>query len=147
MSTPADYVFRDHAWHRTVEVVFGGRELSVPLSLDGEPLEPIEQQQLDAADRFMARPELLRDALSALCSHVLAHEAEFRDRCRRLPLSLSAEDLLSLLTLQGIVVGYPTSDRRTVGLLFESPLEPEHGLAVVFEDEAVVEVGLQDIAL
>ena len=147
MTTPADYEFEDHAWRRTIEVVFGGRKLSVSLSIDGEAHEPIERQQLDAADRFMARPELLADAQSALYSYFPTHEDDFRDRCRALPPTLSAEEFSLLLTLQVIVIGFQFSDTREVGVLLESPLEPEHDLAVVFEDESVAEVGLQDIAL
>jgi hypothetical protein len=36
---------------------------------------------------------------------------------------------------------------RQVGLLLECSWEPEHGLAVKFEDEEIVEVGFQDIVL
>lgn len=147
MTTPADYTFEDFAWTRTVEVVSGGRKRSVRLSLDGEAHEPIEQQQLETANRFMATPGVFGDAEKALFSHFLAHEDDFRDRVGSLPPTLSAEEFPSLVTLQEIVVGYQFSDKRRLGALFESPLEPEHGLAVVFENERVAEVGLQDIAL
>ncbi len=45
---------------------------------------------------------------------------------------------------------FPTifdKDVRQVGLLLECRWEPEHGLAVKFEDEEIVEVGFQDIVL
>lgn len=39
------------------------------------------------------------------------------------------------------------ADERVAAILCEFDLDPEHGLAVVFEDERLVAVGSQDIAL
>lgn len=39
------------------------------------------------------------------------------------------------------------SDNRTVAILCEFDFDPEHGLAVVFEDEQFTAVGSQDIVL
>jgi hypothetical protein len=53
-----------------------------------------------------------------------------------------------LIELNQIIFPYSFGeDIRKVGLLLNCTWEPEHGLALKFENEMVVEVGYQDIVL
>ena len=64
------------------------------------------------------------------------------------PLITEISQLKPLVRATGLLIqdAWDIEDRR-LGLLFECAWEPEHGLAVKFENEVIEEVGFQDVVL
>jgi len=144
----------EHLWVRDYRLQLFGREYPVRLLVEGDEGIPVEQAQREAYLRFEKRKDqLLKQAEDAL----FAHYQEVAPECRA-RFGSSADELAPVLgdtqALARLVrpkeIIFQESykpDQRVVGLLFDCSWEPELGLAVKFVNEAVDEVGPQDIVI
>lgn len=142
-------------WEGTYEYPFLGRDVTVRLAFWADDAnEPINPSQREALRQFTEH----RDALCAR-----AETAIYADYLERLPglrnqFGSSAEKLMPvirgkyeldrLVTPTTLFVCEPLlTDDRVIGLLYDCAWEPQLGLAVKIVNEAIEEVGPQDIVL
>ncbi|CQR55775.1 hypothetical protein PRIO_3372 [Paenibacillus riograndensis SBR5] len=128
-----------------------GHEKLLALSIDAE----FEDAQIIAYKFFFRNMnELLMNAEDEILKYYLEVIEEYRERLgekfadKMAPVISNKEELSKLIEPKRLLFPMVFDERvRQVGLLLESTWEPEHGLAVKFEDEKIVEVGYQDIVL
>lgn len=144
----------EHLWVRDYRLQLFGREHPVRLVVEGDEGAPVEQAQREAYRRFEKRKDqLLKQAEDALFAHYQEVAPECRARFGRsadelAPVLRDKQELARLVRPKEILFQESSEpDRRVVGILLECSWEPELGLAVKFVNEAVDEVGPQDIVL
>lgn len=143
-----------HWWEGNREVIFFKKNIKVNIGINGKDNAVFEQTQIDAFKNFFNNIEkILLEAEKAIYSYYQEVCPDYRDRLEDsadefAPIITSNEEVASLVQLTEVI--FPWSfgkDVREIGLLLNCIWEPEHGLAVKFVNEEVVEVGYQDIVL
>ncbi|WP_231869699.1 DUF6985 domain-containing protein [Paenibacillus riograndensis] len=136
---------------KNILITMFGHEKLLALSIDAE----FEDAQIIAYKFFFRNMnELLMNAEDEILKYYLEVIEEYRERLgekfadKMAPVISNKEELSKLIEPKRLLFPMVFDERvRQVGLLLESTWEPEHGLAVKFEDEKIVEVGYQDIVL
>jgi hypothetical protein len=127
-------------WQRTIDLQFLGRRCRLPLYADLPKSNPHPDDQQTAAYDLFARDTvgIIQLAESAIRDHC--------DKLRNRTDRFSDAPIGQLIELEAL--SFPYRYRSpTLGFLFRSGLDEEHGLAVKIEAGIVVEVGPQDILL
>lgn len=144
----------DFSWERQRQVIFFGKKILVTLIINGEEDAKFEQSQIEAFRNFFNNEEeFLTVAEEEIFRYYQDICLDYRDRLddsadELAPVISKKEDVAKLVDLNQIIFPYSfDEDIRRVGLLLNCTWEPEHGLALKFENELVVEVGYQDIVL
>ncbi len=146
----------ERGWEGSYTVPFLGREVTVPLIVAAwDEADAIETAQRDAVQLFTERKvELSRRADDALYAHYLERLPELREQFggsadELMPIIGDKEDLARMITPTTLFVPNPFrgSTDRVIGPLYNCTWEPELGLTVKFVNEAIEEVGPQDIIL
>jgi hypothetical protein len=144
----------EHLWVGDYRLQLFGREYPVRLLVEGDEGVPVEPAQREAYLRFEKRKDqLLKQAEDALFAHYQEVAPEYRAQFGRRADELAPElrdkqELARLVEPKEIFFQESYKpDRRVVGLLLECSWEPELGVAVKFVNEAVDEVGPQDIVI
>ena len=145
----------DYYWTRKQDMDIFGKKRSVNLLIQGEEDAEFEQAQKDAFVRFFDNiTQILKEAENDIYKYYKAICQEYRDRIvdgsadETAPIISSQEEIYRLVEPTDVIFRWSFGkDVRVVGILFDCTWEPEHGLAVKFKDEKVVEVGYQDIVL
>jgi hypothetical protein len=127
-------------WERPIAIDFAGRHYAVPLFVDiSKTLDGPDANQLAAYEHFSGDiAAAARAAETALVEHVRSISPP--------PAAAPSQEALATVELEAVSFPY-ARPRPTFGFLFASVLEPEHGLAVKFENGRVAAVGTQDILL
>ncbi|MEN3225150.1 MULTISPECIES: DUF6985 domain-containing protein [Mycolicibacterium] len=143
-------------WEGTYTILFLGREVTVRMALGGwDEADPVEAVQREAVEQFTARKaELCGQADDALYAEYLQRQPELReqfggDADRLMPIIDGKEGLSALVTPDFFQVPLPRRGLtdRVVALMYNCSWDVELGLAVKFVNEAVAEVGPQNIVL
>ncbi len=144
----------DYSWEGERKVSFFGENRLITLIINGEGDEDFEQNQIDAFVKFFDDNEnLLLKAEDEIYEYYQDVCLDYRERLEDsadefAPIISNKEEIAKLVELNQIIIPYSFGkDVRIVGLLLNCTWEPEHGLAVKFENERIVEVGYQDIVL
>lgn len=144
----------DTGWQGTYTYPFLGRAVTVRLILGGwDESDPVEPQQCDAVERFnLRKAELCAAAENAIYANYREQlpelRAQFGDSADQLmPIVNGKHELASLVTPTGFLVQLAFSDNGVIGMLYDCSWAPDLGLAVKFVNEAIEEVGPQDIVL
>lgn len=146
----------ERGWLGSFTFPFLGRDVTVPLVLGGwDEADPIEPLQKDAVQQFNARKhELGALADDALYAHYRERLPELREQFgesadQLMPIVDNKVSLAGMITPTTFFVPLPGRDSvdRELGPLYDCTWAPELGLAVKFVNEAVVEVGPQNIIL
>lgn len=141
-------------WERKENVDFYKKNIAITIGINGTEEAEFEQTQIDAFSIFLQNIEkLLLDAELSIYEYYQEVYLDYRERQddfadQVAPIISSVEEVGNLVQLNEII--FPWSFKtgiRQVGLLLNCTWEPEHGLAIKFEDEKIVEVGYQDIIL
>lgn len=145
----------NYGWKREIKVNLFGYERAITLNVDGDDSAEFEAAQVSAYQQFFSDEDtLLKKAEDSILKYYLEVYDDYRQRLgekfadEMAPILSNKYELAEIVELKQLV--FPMvfdEDARQVGLLFECTWEPEHGLAVKFENEEVVEVGFQDIVL
>jgi hypothetical protein len=143
-------------WERPFPLSLFGKKYEVVLQVEADEDNPNEEpsdQQRSAYTRFVERSgDLLGEAEQAIFRHYKEVAHEYRemfggDADRRAPLVSAASELATIVKPTALLIPVPSGPERIVGLLCDCSWEPGQGLVVKFSNEAVVEVGTQDIVL
>ncbi|QQZ59711.1 hypothetical protein JI735_24325 [Paenibacillus sonchi] len=145
----------DYGWKKNIVITMFGHEKLLTLSIDADIDAEFEDAQIIAYKFFFRNMnELLMNAEDEILKYYLEVIEEYRERLgekfadKMAPVISSKEELSKLIEPKRLLFPMVFDERvRQVGLLLECTWEPEHGLAVKFEDEKIVEVGYQDIVL
>ncbi|MFF2484344.1 DUF6985 domain-containing protein [Paenibacillus sp. NPDC058071] len=145
----------NYGWKRDVNIILFGYEETVILNIDAEDDAKFEDAQVSAYQAFFNdKDRLLNLAEDAILNYYLEVYEDYRQQLgekfadKMAPIISTKDEISKIVEPKQLI--FPMvfdEDVRQVGLLLECMWEPEHGLAVKFEDEEVVEVGFQDIIL
>jgi hypothetical protein len=148
-----DLVF-ENFWQRKDRLMIFGSEYLVTVRFQGEATECLDEGQRRAFAAFdRHREELLIAAEEAIVHYYQQVLPEYRDMFgeeadAKAPIISSVSELAAIV--KPTHLWFPWSfdpSARVVGLLCECSWEPGVGLGVKFINEAVSEVGTQDIVL
>lgn len=147
-----DLVYEDNWERRDALQLFDG-SYEVALTFEGEADEPLDSSQRDAFARFQQeRGPCLKRVEAALLEHYASILPDVRRRLGEgcdasAPSVAEMRELARVLTPTHVIFPIVQQCGRTVGLLFDCTWDPELGVGVRLVDEAVQDVGTQDIVL
>jgi hypothetical protein len=142
----------DAGWRRSYRARFFGKERDCELSIRGDEVEEIEDGQRAAFVEFEQNKEkllnLVPEAIHAYYQTTLSDLYAGETSASASHRGYGIEQLEESLTLRTVLVPHNfRPNERLVGLLIECDWLPEVGLAVVFLNGELSEVGPQDIIL
>jgi hypothetical protein len=145
----------DSRWVGRYSYRLFGKLVNVRLVVPCDEGDEIEPAQREAFSAFNAkRDELTMQAEAAIFTYYQnevkgwRHQFGAESADRMAPVINQPAELASLIEATDIIIRrtYSSAD-RVIGLLFSCSWDPELGLAVKFLNEAIEEVGPQDIVL
>ena len=145
----------DYGWVRDEEIYCFSKKRTIQIVIEAEEDAKFESSQEIAYRFFYANVDVLLDkSEDAVYEYYQKVCLDYRDRLsddikdRIAPIIKSKQEVIALVKPKQIL--FPMvfdEDIREFGIIFDCTWEEEHGLAVKFQDEEVVEVGYQDIIL
>lgn len=132
-------------WQRSFEITFLGRVWKTNLMVQMDE-SGAEENQVSAYKVFQENlAGLVKKAEQAVLDYY--HSDEFRDTYGSPEANIKTpRQLGALVELEGVIFPY-VRPSPTFGFLCKCTWEPDQGLGIKFENDKVVEVGLQDIIL
>ncbi|PNQ79206.1 MULTISPECIES: DUF2004 domain-containing protein [Paenibacillus] len=142
----------NYSWAKDTTIHFFGRETEIALMIDGEEDGEFDEAQYTAYQSLMQNWEQLQQSfLQPILDyyqqkrHELGYDTELNENY---PLVETTDQLLEMITLDGIVVPYAgIYEGRDIGILFDCTWDIENGLGIRLLNEKVTEVGYQDVAI
>lgn len=142
----------DYIWSKDIIVGFLGKEVEISLMINGDEDGIFEEEQYIAYTSLMKKWSSLQEEISEEIlnyykakRHELGYDIEYNERY---PLIETIERLLQNINLVGIIIPYSGAyDGRECGLTFDCTWDEENGVGLRLNDEQVIEVGYQDIAI
>ena len=142
----------DYAWFKYIPIRFFDKEQNIILMIAGDEDEEFEEGQYDAYKALMDQWDSIHISfLKPILDYYhekreeLGYHIEFNENY---PPIESAEELLEHITLAGIKVPYADIyGGRSIGISFDCSWDSENGLGLRLNNEQVIEVGYQDIAV
>lgn len=124
-------------WQRPIELPFLGEVRKATLSVNIDPSDGLEPNQIEAYRLFCSDQQGI----------MRAAETAVREYCERLEEQDDSlpQRLASLVRLEGVLFRYARR-KPTFGVLYKCDFD-ENGIAVKFENGKAVETGGQDIVL
>lgn len=116
-----------------------GREFDIPVRFKDLDDEGIDKSQWDAYGRIVSNWSVLDDALPALKEYCLVNDADAFG-------SEPIDNVFRYVIPKYLYVSR-NSVKRVVALICDYRFDPEHGIAIVFENEALATIGTQDVIL
>ncbi|RJG14925.1 DUF6985 domain-containing protein [Paenibacillus thiaminolyticus] len=141
-----------YGWSKDTTIHFLGKEIEVALMIDGEEDGEFDEEQYTAYQSLMQNWEQLQLSLLQPIldyyqqkRHELGYDIALNENY---PLIETIDQLLDMITLEGIVVPYgEIREGRDIGILFNCKWDVENGVGLRLLDEEVIEVGYQDVAI
>ncbi|POR27205.1 DUF6985 domain-containing protein [Paenibacillus polymyxa] len=142
----------NYSWAKDTTIHFFGKETEIALMIDGEEDGEFDEAQYTAYQSLMQNWEQLQQSfLQPILDyyqqkrHELGYDTELNENY---PLVDTTDQLLKMITLDGIVVPYAgIYEGRDIGILFDCTWDVENGLGIRLLNEKVTEVGYQDVAI
>ena len=141
----------EYGWNGTVKIDCFGRTEEIALALSGEEDSPITEYQYSSFKAFMDAWEQIMDhTADAIREYYISLREELgydkEDNAGYPPLDKTSE-VLKLISLDMMVIPEEgIFDGRCVCLAFSCSWDEENGLGIRFINEAVDEIGFQDLA-
>ncbi|MGR6764691.1 DUF2004 domain-containing protein [Paenibacillus polymyxa] len=154
--TKSDPIFGEleynYSWVKDATIHFFGKETEIALMIDGEEDGGFDEAQYAAYQSLMQNWEQLQQSfLQPILDYYqqkryeLGYDTELDENY---PLVETTDQLLEMVTLDGIVVPYADIyEGRDIGILFDCTWDVENGLGIRLFNEKVTEVGYQDVAI
>lgn len=121
-----------------VKMVLWGREFDIAVSYSCYPGEEVTQVQKDAFANFCAMKCPMDSMLVELKKYV------YNTSDGRLD-GINIENIFKYVMPKSLYV--PRSSKKTIAVICNYKFDMENGIAVVFEDEKLKQIGTQDIIL
>lgn len=122
----------------TKEVHLWGRRLDLEIEFEQYSNEEVLASQNDALNRLLAAWDTVEGSLGRLKEYCLSNMGENAEA--------SVDNIFRVVAPTTLYV-LRDETPRVVSLLCECRFDPEHGVALRFEDERLEDIGSQDIAL
>lgn len=142
----------EYIWSRNSKIKFLSREVDIMLIIAGDDDGRFEDGQYEAykvlTNHWDGIQEILLEFILDYYKEKrkkLGYDIEFNEHY---PEINSTKELLDYITLVGIKVPYANIyGGRSIGISFDCTWDEENGIGVRLNDEQVIEVGYQDIAI
>lgn len=142
----------EYIWSRNSKIKFLSREVDIMLIIAGDDDGIFEDGQYEAykvlTNHWDSIQEILLEFILDYYKEKrkkLGYDIEFNEHY---PEINSTKELLDYITLVGIKVPYANIyGGRSIGISFDCTWDEENGIGVRLNDEQVIEVGYQDIAI
>ena len=124
---------------KSINIEIWGREFSLEIEYDCYSGESVTQNQIDAIERFSNNPKWIEKAkksVEGFCKKDVQNDQENQKK----------DNIFSYIKPVGIFVKRDNMKPR-VAIMCKYRYDPDHGIAVVFDHNGNVTVGLQDIIL
>ena len=115
-----------------------GREFELPVIIKQFKGKEITDIQKEAVDRFEKNLNILNDAKAEVEKYIIDNGLKENG-------INEVDNIFKYVIPKSISV--PKSKKRVVALMCNFKFDMEHGLAIIFEDEKLKEVGPQDLVL
>ena len=122
---------------KTVEI--WGRKLEIGITYESYSSEPVIDSQMIAAKKIFEEPNAFGEALEEVKKYCIKNSNNMINE-------KSIENIFRYVMPQELFVEQNPNKRR-VALMCNYKFDEEHGIAVVFENEHFIQVGVQDIVL
>lgn len=123
-----------------IKLKIWGRDFTLPISYDWFPdEEELLEIQKEAINVLIKNSKVIDNALSDLKAY-----------CRKTSSEISAEDEIENIFKYVIPAKFyviRNTEKRCVALLCDYKFDMEHGIAIVFENECLKNIGTQDLVL
>lgn len=120
------------------DMTIWGRKISLDVIFgcyEGEEILPVQQEALA---EFVKAEVAIEASLSSLTDYV-------REESNGNPVDDPITNIFRYVVPESLFIC--REERRTVALMCRFRFDPEHGVALLFENETLVKIGQQDIAL
>ena len=141
-------------WRRKEKINFWGIQKEVDIMVYADTIPNFKEYQKNSYIEFKKiTDEFLRDAKFSAYKYYLSVYEELRERFEHdadklAPIVNNENEFAKLINPTTILFPFIFNDEKTsFGILFDCKWDPSHGLAVLFENGKVTEVGEQDIIL
>ena len=119
-------------------ITIWGRELFLNITYDCYPGEAILDTQKEALQRILAVPAVIEESLKSVENYIMKDNAE--------TVGNVIDNIFKYVMPKSLFVPRD-NEHMSVAVICDYKFDPEHGLAVVFEDEKLKAIGSQDIIL
>lgn len=142
----------DYTWSKNELISFRGKEVSIAFLVAGDEDGDFEEGQYEAYKMLINKWSVLQDSiLEAILNYYKNKRRELGyeiEPTERYPVITTTDQLLHHIMLVGIKIPYAKIyGGRSIGLSFDCTWDDENGLGIRLNNENVIEVGFQDIAI
>jgi hypothetical protein len=142
----------EYGWIKDTTIRFLGKEVQITLMIDGEEEGMFDENQYTAYQSLIKnwdnlQPSLLQSIIDYYNQkqHELGNDSGLNEHY---PLIKTADQILDMITLDGIVVPYADIfEARHIGITFNCTWDTENGLGLRLLNEKVTEVSYHDVAI
>ena len=148
-------LYYNYGWYKEIELNLFGKLQKMELTIESEEDAQFETTQIEAYKKFIQqKSKLLKNCEKDTYKYYQEICSDYRDRFgnrskdKLAPIVKTQNDLNNLIEPKQLL--FPTvfgSDIREFGILCECTWEVEHGLAIKYQNEEIVEIGDQDIII
>lgn len=140
------------SWSKYCSLSFCGKESQIALMIAGDDDGEFENGQYEAYKEFIAKWPFIQDKIAEkILEYYLKKRKELGyddEPCEEYPEIEDVSQLLGHIDFTGIKV--PFADiygGRSIGLCFDCTWDEENGVGVRLNNEEVIKIGYQDIAI
>jgi hypothetical protein len=119
-------------------IILWGREFSLEIIYDCYPGEDVIDNQKEALMRILAMPTVIDGSQKNIEGYLLTNKYD--------DVGGTIDNIFKYVMPRSLFVPR-SNEHRSIAIMCDYKFDPEHGLAVVFEDEKFKAVGTQDIIL
>lgn len=142
----------NYTWSKDEKILFGGKEVDIVILIAGDEDGEFEEGQYEAYKMLKSKWIDIQDKL---LESILVYYENRREELgydieanRNYPEIKTTNEILKHITLVGIKIPYAEIyGGRSIGLSFDCTWDDENGLGLRLNDEDVLKVGFQDIAI
>ena len=148
-------LYYDYGWYKEIELTLFGKLQKMELIIESEEDAQFETAQIEAYKKFIQnKDKLLKKCEKDTYKYYQEVNSDYRDRFsdefkdKMVPIIKTQNDLNNLIKPKQLL--FPMvfgREIREFGVLCECTWDVEHGLAVKYQNEEIVEIGYQDIII
>jgi len=116
-----------------------GRDFELPVSYDCYPGEGVLDTQIEAVESFLNTPMEVDNSKKNVETYILSNNSSDVGNS-------VVDNIFRYVTPKSLYIPR-NKEKRVLAIMCDYRFDVEHGLAVVFENEAFKAVGIQDIVL
>ena len=119
-----------------IKLVIWGREFNLRIAFDCYSGETATENQQQALARFVQTTSTIDSSLTYVFEY-----------CKKYDSNIQTDNVFRYVIPQALFIQRTRDGSRVVALMGAFKLDLEHGIAIVFKDEAYWKIGSQDVVL